>query len=75
MEQVSIEALREKYTAEKYQNMSDAELARRYTNATGIPVTGVEKEIETPELNEPVGLGEDLVQTRHMSRKARPVVT
>jgi hypothetical protein len=60
MEQVSIEALREKYTAEKYQNMSDAELARRYTNATGIPVTGVEKEIETPELNEPVGLGEDL---------------
>jgi len=60
MEQVSIEVLREKYTAEKYQNMSDAELARRYTNATGIPVTGVEKEIETPELNEPVGLGEDL---------------
>lgn len=60
MEQVTIEVLREKYTAEKYQNMSDAELARRYTNATGIPVTGVEKEIETPELNEPVGLGEDL---------------
>lgn len=62
MEQVRIDVLREKYTAEKYQNMSDAELARRYTNATGIPVTGVEKEIETPELTqyEQISLGEDL---------------
>ena len=60
MEQVTIEILRENYTDQKYKDMSDAELARRYTEATGIAVTGVEKDIKTPDLADQINVGEDL---------------
>lgn len=60
MEQVTIEILRENYTNQKYKDMSDAELARRYTEATGIAVTGVEKDVKTPDLADQSSVGEDL---------------
>lgn len=60
MEQVTIEILRENYTDQKYKDMSDAELARRYTEATGIAVTGVEKDIKMPDLADQISVGEDL---------------
>ena len=60
MEQVTIEILRENYTDQKYKDMSDAELARRYTEATGIAVTGVEQDVKTPDLADQSSVGEDL---------------
>ena len=59
MEQITIEILRDNYTGEKYDTMPDAELARRYTEATGVRVEGFDQ-IKTPELTDPVSLGEDL---------------
>ena len=59
MEQITIEILRDNYTGERYDTMPDAELARRYTEATGVRVEGFDQ-IETPELSDPVSLGEDL---------------
>lgn len=61
MEQITIEILRDNYTGEKYDTMPDAELARRYTEATGVRVEGFDQ-IETPELTDPVSLGEDLTK-------------
>lgn len=67
MAQITIERLRQEYTGvndkgERYDDMSDAELARRYTQATGTPVVGFEtkKEVETSNVNESVSIGEDL---------------
>lgn len=60
MEQVTIEQLRSKYTAQKYKDMSDAELARRYTQATGIKVAGFEPEVQTPDLAGDLSISEDL---------------